>query len=128
MRLNLTVYKVWKLASFCIFPLVAMVSVFQIGSDYRLPGILILVSYLVYLYCLNQLKENSKLFIGIIISLFVMGGAYKLQQDFWTKKNQETCERLAQDPFCELTENGYSCKIDSSFGEFKTSKNMCANN
>ena len=103
-----------------------MIAFFQLGSDYKLPGILILAAYITYLICVTYLERNKKFFIGILASLFVLGGAYKLQKDFWIERNAEVCQRLSEDSQCQLTEHGYSCNDQSSFGEFKTSKQMCA--
>lgn len=102
-----------------------MIAFFQIGSDYKLPGLLILTAYIVYLICVTYLERDKKFFVGILASLFVLGGAYKLQKDFWVERNAEVCARLAQDPQCQQTEHGYSCNDQSSFGEFKTSRQMC---
>lgn len=103
-----------------------MIAFFQIGSDYKLPGFLIFAAYVVYLISVTYLERNKMFFIGVFASLFVLGGAYKMQKDFWIQRNAEVCERLSKDEHCQLTENGYSCNEQSSFGEFKTAKTMCS--
>lgn len=113
------------MSSYLISPLVVMIAFFQIASEYKLPGLIILIGYPLYLVGLNY-APKKKIFIAVVVlSLISLVIAYKLQDDFWAKKNKEVCEKLKADPACELTDHGYSCGVTSSFGEYKASKKMC---
>lgn len=102
-----------------------MIAFFQIASEYKLPGLMVLIGYPVYLVSLNYAPKKKIFIAGIVLSLISLVVAYKLQDDFWAEKNKEVCQKLKADTACELTDQGYVCGVTSSFGEYKASKKMC---
>lgn len=95
------------------------------AGSYSLPGVIILIAYLVHVLSLVLGRKKPFYYFGSLIAIIAITYAVSTHDKFWKNENQNTCQKLKTDPYCRESETGFTCSEDSKLGNLVVSKSIC---